>query len=139
MTRSTFNGFPKRRIAIIQNARPQLARLGGLSDGDVNRADTIGWATVSDAYPDSSDSWLAYLMQGQQYARTTTPGTLQYTPASNTAMPAVAPWNNWIQPNNPPADALSPATAIQGADTSSQFWIGLIGLVAIAALVKGGR
>jgi hypothetical protein len=150
MIRTTMNGNPKRRIAVIRIPRPQASRLGVIRVGQPRPA--VTWTTVTDEVPDSSANWMSNVLAQQQYARTTTPGTLTYTPANNTPAPNVAPWNSWLQPNCAPAAssaAFDPTatgmTAIAGgaaAGAPSKIWLflGLLGAAAsVKYLVRGGR
>lgn len=66
----------------------------------------------------------------QARTRETTPGTLTYTPASETPGMNVAPWNSWLSPNCPPATA-APPDAIPARDFSKLFL--LFGAVTAAA------
>ena len=124
MIHSSFlRAAPTRRIAVIGIPRPQPARLGRL--GIIRNAsiDPINgpeaWTTISDQVPDSADNFMSSVIQSQNAAVLQTPGTLTYTPASNTPPQNVAPWNSWLQPNCYPdptgtsvaADGSTPAAA----------------------------
>jgi hypothetical protein len=109
MIHSTLHGPPRRRIAVIAVPRPMRARLGRMGiirDGEPATAGVL--TTLTDATPDTSDNWIASVIQQQQNALLTTPGTLQYIPAPRTPYPIVAPWNAWGTFN---CDAGSPAIA----------------------------
>jgi hypothetical protein len=97
MIRTTQQNNPTRRIAVIQIPRPQRARMGSIGPGSA--APVLAWTTIEDAAPDSSANWLSYKLMEQARARETTPGTLSYTPASDTPDPNVAPWNSWRSPD----------------------------------------
>lgn len=122
----------KRRIAVIQVPRPQRARMGSIGDGSPGVA--LAWTTVSDSGPaDTSQSWLAFKLMEQARARETTPGSLNYTPASTTPVPNVPPWNSW---RNPACQLLPPAPAAVAPKPKeeSKLWM-LVGLLGAAASV----
>lgn len=139
MIRQT-QGNPARRIAIIKMPRPQRARMGSIR---AEPPPPIGWTTITDEAPDSSANWLSYVLMGQARTRENTPGTLTYTPASDTPGQNVAPWNNWLSPNCPPAAAAPDATAAASPDYSKLLIVfGLVGAAAAATYLvnsAGGR
>jgi hypothetical protein len=102
MIRSTrLQAPPKRRIAVIQNARPQRTRLGMIRNGEPSMGyQNGGWTTLSDGTPDSADNFMASVIAKQSLARETTPGSLAFTPAMSTPPPFTAPWNSWSIINN---------------------------------------
>ena len=129
-------GNPARRIAVIQIPRAQTARLGYIRPAP---PPVTAWTTISDEPPDSSANWISYILMGQARTRETTPGTLTYTPTSDTPAANVAPWNSWLSPNCPPngaeadASAAAPATAAPaGAAGLNPFWVG-VGIAASLA------
>lgn len=133
MIRTTLQGTSKRRIAVIRIPRPQSARLGSVG---APPPPAYAWTTVSDEDPSTADNWQSYVLMNQARARETTPGTLNYTPASDTPAPNVAPWNSWLMPNcgagsATPAPDPGAAAAAAPADYS-KLWL-LIGLVGAAA------
>ena len=79
----------------------------------------ISWTTISDGAPDSSENFLAMVMQRQNQAILNNPGTLSYTPASSTPAAAVAPWNSWLQPNCAPGSSPAAAAAIGGSSPAA--------------------
>lgn len=137
---------PKRRIAVIEIPRQQarLGHLGVIRNGPVAAAGaSLGWTTISDEAPDSSANFMSSVIQQQQSAQLTTPGTLTYTPASATPAQNVSPWNSWLQPNCPPGSANDAATspsdpsaiaqtAAVPTDEHSTLWL-LVGLLGAAA------
>jgi hypothetical protein len=130
MIRNTDYRPAARRIAVIQVARPQRARMGSIATaGDPYRS----WTTISDATPDSVDNFQAMTMTRQTRSRQTTPGTLVYTPASDHAAPNVAPWNSWLQPNcfTPAQTAAAAAAAAQTQGNKGLWWI--VGVLTAAA------
>lgn len=88
--------------------------MGSIGNGQPARTSAIAWTTISDEPADSSANWMSSKLLEQARARETTPGTLNYTPASNTPAQNVAPWNSWLTPNCwPPPQAgggAAPAT-----------------------------
>lgn len=112
MIRATSFNPPKRRIAVIEIPRPQRARLGSIRNGDPSPI--VAWTTLTDEAPESSANWMSLILTQQAQTRQTTPGTLVYTPASDTPQQNVAPWNSWLQPNCPPGTAAD-ATATDPA------------------------
>ena len=131
MIHNTIPGQPKRRIAIVQIARPQQTRLGSIGNG--SPAPALAWTTIEDEQPESSSSWLGYQLMQQSWNRNNTPGTLTYTPASVTPAPNVPVYNSWQQPNCvPQTQAPAPAAAAPMAGAYSKLWIG-IGLLGAAA------
>ncbi len=134
-------GAPRRRLAVIATARPQRARLGIIRPGSAaNGANLSGpeaWTTISDATPDSSDNWLSYKLMEQQRARSITPGTLTYTPASTTPEPNVAPWNSWLTPNGFQC-AGSQGSSSTAPQTSKLLWLaGILGGAASLVYLMG--
>ncbi len=100
-----------------------------------NLAGPEAWTTISDATPDSSDNWLSYKMMEQARARSVTPGTLTYTPASTTPAPNVAPWNSWLTPNG--FDCAG-STGSGGPQTSKLLWFaGILGGAASLVYLMG--
>lgn len=99
--------------------RPQRARMGVIRSGDPARDTAVAWTTLSDEPADSSAAFLSSVIANQNYAVTSTPGTLTYTPANNTPAPNVAPWNSWLQPNCGPdgSGSSGPAPATPDAQT----------------------
>jgi hypothetical protein len=140
-------GPPARRIAVIEMPRPQRARMGsiGCAADYPSRNTAISWTTVTTEAPESTGNFMSSVLAKQNLARTTTPGTLTYTPANNTPAQNVAPWNSWLQPNCPPGGMNPPATAT--ADDSVPAprspWLILIGVIGGLAsakyLLNGGR
>ena len=151
MIRNTTLGAatPKRRIAVIEMPRPQRARMGSIGYGNPARDGAVAWTTISDEAPESTGNFMSSVIAKQNLARTTTPGTLTYTPANNTPAGNVAPWNSWLQPNCGASGSSTAATApaAASADTSvtpsrSPWFIalGLIGALASAKyLFTGSR
>jgi hypothetical protein len=127
MIHTTAKGTPKRRIAIIAMPRPQRARMGSIGAAP---PPAISWTTLSDETPDSSANWMSYTLMQQATAREATPGTLTYTPANNTPAPNVAPWNSWLSPNCPPADA-----AAKPKPDYTKLWLLFGGITATAGLL----
>lgn len=101
MIRTTHPQDLKRRIAVIDVPRRQSARLGVIRQGGslIDRRNAAGYTTLNWQVPDNAQAWMAQIVQRQQDAQQNTPGTLVYTPANNTPMQNVAPWNSWVQPN----------------------------------------
>lgn len=145
-----FQPAPTRRIGVIALPRPQQARLGRL--GVIRNAlpPPVAWTTISDQVPDSADNFLSSVIQSQNAAILATPGTLTYTPASNTPAQNVAPWNSWLQPNcypdptgpsdqsagAPDATGAAPATnqprSALNSGSPSPFWL-IVGILGAAA------
>jgi len=141
MIHHTPEGQPKRRIAVIQVPRPQRARMGSIGSGyPASGGRAIAWTTISDATPDSSDNWMSLKLREQARARETTPGSLSYTPASDTPAPNVAPWNSWANPNcgllpqqqAPTRRAAAPAAPEPTEGKESKLWL-IVGLLGAAA------
>jgi hypothetical protein len=82
----------KRRIAVIDLPRFQKARLGSIGTPP---PPVFSWTPTRPQEPSSADNWIAYIIQRQNRASETTPGTLTYTPAPLTFDPVIAPWNSW--------------------------------------------
>lgn len=141
MIRSHFTGVPTRRLAVVQIQR-QTARLGHLGiirNGPQypNRDAYAAWTTINDETPESSANFMASVISDQNSARTSTPGTLSYTPANNTPAPPVAPWNSWLQPNCTPAGTSTPATPTAQIETPLAGASAVSGWVILAAIVGG--
>jgi hypothetical protein len=147
MIRHTDSGAPRRRLAIIQTARPQSARLGSV--GPAPPA-PVAWTTISTSVPDTSASWLSYKLMEQSHARETTPGTLVYSPADDTPAPVVAPWNSWSVAGCTTYTAQQlaqlgiqqpPAATTPAADYTKAFlaMAGIGTVAALAYLLSGGR
>lgn len=135
---------------MVQMARPQSARLGSIRPGAagygasadaggqlIGLSPVVAWTTISDEAPDSSANFMSVVLQRQAAARQSTPGTLNYTPASDTPAANVTPWNSWLSPNCPlpgsvPATATDAATAASADNGMSKFWavVGLLGAAA---------
>lgn len=151
----------KRRIAVIDVPRRQSTRLGVIRQGGslIDRRNVAGYTTLDWQEPDNAQSWLANIISRQQDTQQNTPGTLVYTPANNTPMQNVAPWNSWVQPNcgdgspdggpassasagspSSPGDAIA---AMQPPISGLFIAVGLLGAAASAVYLyrsaKGGR
>ena len=144
---SNLAGPATRRIAVIELPRPQKARMGSIGCGSDHptRDTAIAWTTVSTEAPESTGNFLASVIRNQNQARTTTPGTLTYTPANNTPAPNVAPWNSWVQPNCPgtaaPVATPDAQTAVpkNGGRSSWFILLGVIGGLASMKYLIDGR
>lgn len=110
----------------------------------------IAWTTISDETPESSANWLSYKLTEQAVARQTTPGTLSYTPASDTMPQNVAPWNSWISPNCPlpglgptpvtaPPAPVSPFAGVQPFTRVLFLGLGILGGLASAKYLASGN
>lgn len=133
--------IPTRRIAVIEMPR-RAARIGTIRSATLPLRDyVVGWSTVNDEPPESSGNFLSTVLAQQDQARLNTPGTLDYTPASDTPTPNVAPWNSWQSPNCP-ADV--PAWTPDGATPAAPpaepggvpFVWAIAGILAAAAAAK---
>lgn len=131
MIRETSFQPQKRRIAVVKVNRPQQARMGSVGSAPQARTSVISWSPTAPAPPDSSANWMSSVLQAQDQARMTTPGTFSYTPASTTPAPNVAPWNSWLQPNcdNGPTPANAGVDPGATPPDSGWFWkaLGLLG------------
>ncbi len=132
-------GTPARRLALVQLARPQRARMGSIGP---TPPPATAWTTIETETPDSSANWLSYVLTGQARTRQTTPGTLDYTPASATPGANVAPWNSWLTPNCPRPEQAEMSPAAEAIADYSKLFL-LFGLVTAAAagayLLSGER
>lgn len=106
MIRQTQSENARRRIAVIEMPRPQRARMGSIGQ---TPAPILAWTTINDSTPDSSDNFMAQVINRQNWARLNQSGTLAYTPASVTPAPNVAPWNSWLQPSCEPGQGSAAA------------------------------
>lgn len=128
---------PRRRIAVIEIPRRQSARLGMIRPGDPVLAPS--WSPTATQEPSSSENFLSVVIQKQNHATLTTPGTLTYTPANRTPAPYIPKWNNWNSPNCQLVDAMNTAAATPPAAPAApafpRWWL-IVGVLSGAAALK---